>query len=112
MDLQEKLNPKWGRLETPRGLPQWTPRMMLDDMEKNGVASVVISPAGPGAWYGDVAGARQICRAWNEGKRRNLPSWKGCAAAPPKTGRRVNRPPVRRRRSSRRPAGRGGAVGA
>jgi predicted TIM-barrel fold metal-dependent hydrolase len=66
MDLQERLNPKWGKLETPRGLPQWTPRMMLDDMEKNGLASVVISPAGPGAWYGDVSGARQICRAWNE----------------------------------------------
>ena len=66
MDLQEKLNPKWGKLETPRGLPQWTPATMIDDMDRNGVASVVISPAGPGAWYGDVAGARQICRAWNE----------------------------------------------
>ena len=40
--------------------------MMLDDMDRNGVATVIISPAGPGAWYGDNAGARQICRAWNE----------------------------------------------
>ena len=66
MDLQEKLNPKWGKLETPRGLPPWTPATMIDDMDRNGVASVVISPAGPGAWYGDVAGSRQIARAWNE----------------------------------------------
>lgn len=66
MDLQEKLNPKWGKLETPRGLPQWTPQSMLDDMDKNGVGSVVISPAGPGAWFGAADGARQICRAWNE----------------------------------------------
>ena len=66
MDLQENLNPAWGKLETPRGLPPWTPRTMLDDMDANGVASVVISPAGPGAWYGNVEGARQICRAWNE----------------------------------------------
>ena len=66
MDLQERLNPKWGKLETPRGLPPWTPQTMRDDMDKNGVATVVISPAGPGAWYGEAAGARQICRAWNE----------------------------------------------
>lgn len=66
MDLQERINPKWGKLETPRGLPQWTPQYMLDDMDRNGVASVVISPAGPGAWFGEAAGARQICRAWNE----------------------------------------------
>ena len=66
MDLQEKLNPKWGKLEMPRGLPQWTPQMMRDDMDKNGVTAVVISNSGPGAWYGDVAGSRQISRAWNE----------------------------------------------
>jgi predicted TIM-barrel fold metal-dependent hydrolase len=66
MDLQERLNPRWGKLETPRGLGPWSPRVMLDDMDRNGVASVVISPAGPGAWFGDASGARQICRAWNE----------------------------------------------
>ena len=66
MDLQEKLNLKWGKLETPRGLPQWTPQTMFDDMDNNGVASVVIAPAGPGAWFGNVERARLICRAWNE----------------------------------------------
>jgi len=66
MDLQEKLNPHWGKLGTPRGIGPWSAQMMLDDMDKNGVAGVVVSPAGPGAWYGDAKGARQISRAWNE----------------------------------------------
>ncbi len=66
MDLQQKLNPKWGKLDTPRETGPWSQRMMLDDMDRNGVAGVVVSPAGPGAWYGDIAGARQISRAWNE----------------------------------------------
>ena len=66
MDLQEKLNPKWGKLNTPRETGPWSARLMLDDMDRNGVAGVVVSPAGPGAWYGDPAGARQISRAWNE----------------------------------------------
>jgi predicted TIM-barrel fold metal-dependent hydrolase len=83
MDLQEKLNPKWGKLAMPRGLPQWTPQMMLDDMDKNGVGAVVISNAGPGAWYGDVSGARQISRAWNEyaaGLKRDNPGRVGIFA--------------------------------
>ncbi len=66
MDLQEKLNPRWGKLETPRGIGPWSPRLMLDDMDRNSVASAVISPAGPGAWTGDAASSRQISRAWNE----------------------------------------------
>ncbi len=66
MDTQEKLNPKWGKLETPRGMGPWSPKFMLDDMDRNGVATSIVSPAGPGAWYGDAAGARRISREWNE----------------------------------------------
>jgi predicted TIM-barrel fold metal-dependent hydrolase len=66
MDLQEKLNPKWGKLAPPRPLTGWSPEAMIEEMDKNAVAAVVISTAGPGAWYGDVPGARQITRAWNE----------------------------------------------
>jgi predicted TIM-barrel fold metal-dependent hydrolase len=83
MDLQEKLNPKWGKLDMPRGLPQWTPQMMRDDMDKNGVQTAMISNSGPGSWYGDVAGSRQISRAWNEyaaGLKRDNPKRVGIFA--------------------------------
>jgi len=66
LDLQEKLNPAWGRLAPPRTLKEWTPAIMIEDMDKNGVAAAIGSPPAPGAWFGDPAAARQIMRAWNE----------------------------------------------
>lgn len=66
MEVQEKLNPAWGRLRTPEPLKIWTPQAMLADMDTNGIAAVIASNPGPGAWYGDPAGARKIMRAWNE----------------------------------------------
>lgn len=66
MEVQEKLNPAWGRLRTPEPLKIWTPQAMLADMDANGVAAVVASNPGPGAWYGDPEGARMIMRTWNE----------------------------------------------
>ncbi|MBX9760785.1 MAG: amidohydrolase [Beijerinckiaceae bacterium] len=66
MELQEKLNPAWGRLRTPEPLKVWTPQAMLADMDANSIAAVVASNPGPGAWYGDNDGARRIMRAWNE----------------------------------------------
>ncbi len=39
---------------------------MIDDMDANGIAAVVASNPGPGAWYGDLDGARRIMRTWNE----------------------------------------------
>ena len=66
MEIQEKLNPAWGRLRTPEPLKVWTPQAMLSDMDANGIAAVVASNPGPGAWYGDKDGARKIMRAWNE----------------------------------------------
>ena len=66
MEVQEKLNPAWGRLRTPEPLKVWTPQAMLGDMDANGIAAVVASNPGPGAWYGDPDGARKIMRTWNE----------------------------------------------
>ena len=66
MEVQEKLNPAWGRLRTPEPLKVWTPQAMLADMDANEIAAVVASNPGPGAWYGDVDGARKIMRVWNE----------------------------------------------
>lgn len=66
MEVQEKLNPAWGRLRTPEPLKIWTPQAMLADMDANDIAAVVASNPGPGAWYGDEDGARRIMRVWNE----------------------------------------------
>lgn len=66
MEVQEKLNPAWGRLRTPEPLKVWTPQAMLADMDINGIAAVVASNPGPGAWYGEPDGARKIMRTWNE----------------------------------------------
>jgi predicted TIM-barrel fold metal-dependent hydrolase len=63
--LQEKLKPGWVR-GGPPAARNWTPSTMLGDMDAHGVASVVVATPGPGAWYGDNDGARQIARLWNE----------------------------------------------
>jgi predicted TIM-barrel fold metal-dependent hydrolase len=66
MDLQEKLNPAWGKLAPPSTLKEWSPAIMIEDMDRNGVASAIGSPPAPGAWFGNPSAARQIMRAWNE----------------------------------------------
>ena len=63
--LQEKLKPGWAG-QGPPAARNWTPATMLGDMDAHGVASVVVATPGPGAWYGDNDGARQISRLWNE----------------------------------------------
>lgn len=47
-------------------LPPWTPQQSLDDMEKAGVATAVLSIVQPGIWFGDVAEGRRLARACNE----------------------------------------------
>ncbi len=67
LDLQEKLNPAWGKLgPPPRGLKEWSPAIMLEAMDRDGVDAAVASSPGEAAWFGDVAAARRIMRAWNE----------------------------------------------
>jgi predicted TIM-barrel fold metal-dependent hydrolase len=66
LDLQEKLNPAWGKLSPPKALKEWSPEIMIEAMDRDGVAAAVTSSPGDAAWFGDVAGARRIMRAWNE----------------------------------------------
>lgn len=66
LDLQEKLHPAGGRQSPPAGLKEWTPALMLEEMDKHGVASVIGSQPGPGGWLSNPPVARQIIRAWNE----------------------------------------------
>jgi 6-methylsalicylate decarboxylase len=52
----------------PSGPPaKWSPASSLEDMDKSGIATAVLSIVQPGVWYGDnVAEARSLARQLNE----------------------------------------------
>ncbi len=64
--LTERLHPGSGRQGPPPALKEWTPAIMLEEMDRNGVAAALCSQPGPGAWIKEPTVARQIMRAWNE----------------------------------------------
>ncbi len=48
---------------TPR---PWSPEISLAEMDKNGIASAIVSIIQPGAWLNDVAKSRSVAREINE----------------------------------------------
>ena len=47
--------------------PKWSPASSLEDMDKSGIATAVLSVVQPGVWYGDnVEEARGLARRLNE----------------------------------------------
>jgi 6-methylsalicylate decarboxylase len=47
--------------------PKWSPASSLEDMDKSGIATAVLSIVQPGVWYGDnVEEARALARELNE----------------------------------------------
>src|SRR5262249_37217085 len=47
--------------------PAWSPAASLEEMDKSGIATAVLSIAQPGVWYGDnVEEARRLARELNE----------------------------------------------
>src|SRR5579863_8651176 len=51
---------------TQAGLQDWTPQKSLDQMDKGGVATSIISISDPGVWFGDNAAARALARECND----------------------------------------------
>ena len=47
-------------------LMNWTPAKALEDMDKDGVATSIVSTSEPGVWFGDEAAARALARECNE----------------------------------------------
>jgi predicted TIM-barrel fold metal-dependent hydrolase len=49
-----------------RALEQWTPSKSIEDMDKSGVATSIISTSEPSVWFGDNEAARKLARECNE----------------------------------------------
>jgi 6-methylsalicylate decarboxylase len=50
----------------PAPLLNWTAAKALDEMDKNGVETAIVSVPLPGVWLGDVQEGRNLARLWNE----------------------------------------------
>ena len=46
-------------------IAQWTPQQSLDAMDRDGIATSIVSIS-PSLWFGDIAATRKIAREWNE----------------------------------------------
>jgi predicted TIM-barrel fold metal-dependent hydrolase len=46
--------------------PKWSPQMSLDDMDKSGIATAVLSQVQPGTWWGDNEESRKLSRIIND----------------------------------------------
>ncbi len=54
------------RKTNQRPLELWTPEKSIEDMDKNGVATSMISTSEPSVWFGDNEAARKLARECNE----------------------------------------------
>ena len=50
--------------QTP--LIEWTPQKSIEDMDKGGVATAIVSISEPSVWFGDDAAARKMARECND----------------------------------------------
>ena len=46
--------------------PQWSPAKSLEDMDKSGIATSIVSVVQPGIWFGNVEESRSLARQCNE----------------------------------------------
>ena len=65
------------RKTNQRPLEQWTPSKSIDDMDKSGVATAMISTSEPSVWFGDNDAARKLARECNEYGARLMADYPG-----------------------------------
>jgi 6-methylsalicylate decarboxylase len=64
--------PRWiadvvvGRKTGQRPLADWTPQRSIEDMDRGGVATSIVSISEPSVWFGDDAAGRALARDCNE----------------------------------------------
>jgi predicted TIM-barrel fold metal-dependent hydrolase len=46
--------------------PSWSPEMSIEEMDKNGIATSIVSLVQPGVWLGGVENSRRLARDCNE----------------------------------------------
>lgn len=66
--------------------PEWTPQMSIDAMDRNGIATAIVSLSTPGLWFGKNDETIELCRDVNEYAaklRRDYPGRFGMFAALP-----------------------------
>jgi predicted TIM-barrel fold metal-dependent hydrolase len=72
--------------------PKWTPQMSLDEMDKSGIATAIVSLVQPGAWFeDDMPLSRRIARECNDYGAKMIQDHPGrfglfAAVSPPDTG--------------------------
>ena len=55
----------------------WSPARAIEEMDKNGVGTAILSISTPGIWFGDIAQARRLARGVNEYAARMAGDHKG-----------------------------------
>lgn len=50
----------------PARVLEWTPQSSLSEMDRNGVATAIVSVSTPGVWFGDAKAARTLARKCND----------------------------------------------
>src|SRR6202049_98050 len=59
------------------GLNDWTPQKSIDQMDKSGVATSIISISDPGVWFGDTTAARSLAREGNAFAAKTIKDYPG-----------------------------------
>src|SRR4051812_48052233 len=48
------------------GQPVWSPAQSIEEMDKGGIATSLLSVSSPGVWFGDVQEGRRLARIVND----------------------------------------------
>src|SRR5262249_55058640 len=59
------------------GAPDWSVQRPLDDMDRSGIATAVVSSVQPGVWFGEAEPGRKLAREVNEYGARMVSDHKG-----------------------------------